>query len=74
MDERISFFRLGGETGAGTQRQIESPPVQPAAPVAAKPMAAKPVKPAAPARRGIVGRMQAAVATAFKADQEWDEF
>jgi methyl-accepting chemotaxis protein len=82
MDERVSFFRLGATAVAqGASRGADAPPPVPtrssAAPAAAKAKPAAPAQPApAPAapRRGVVGRMQAAVATAFKNDPDWSEF
>jgi methyl-accepting chemotaxis protein len=60
MDEQVSFFQLDG----GSHRVV-----------AMKPAAAAPKPAARPApKRGIVGRMQSAVATAFKADADMEEF
>jgi methyl-accepting chemotaxis protein len=62
MDEQVSFFQLDG----GSHRVVAMKPA------ASKP-AARPAPKPAP-KRGIVGRMQSAVATAFKADAEMEEF
>jgi methyl-accepting chemotaxis protein len=73
MEEQVSFFHIGNTA-------IE--PVRKAAAPEAPVMASKP-QPAAAAKtttapkangRGLVGRMQAALATAFKQDPEWKEF
>jgi methyl-accepting chemotaxis protein len=73
MDEQVSFFQLGDAASApeatATVVPIKRAAVE--APVKPRAMAAKP---AAPAKRGVVGRVQAAVATAFKQDPEWKEF
>jgi methyl-accepting chemotaxis protein len=80
MDERVSFFRV---EDIGPAEDILEPAVAPLkrpAPAAAKPAlapkpaAAAPRQPVAAPKRGVVGRMQAALATAFKADEEWKEF
>jgi methyl-accepting chemotaxis protein len=71
MEERVSFFRLdAGATTHAAPRPANAPAV---VMPAAKMKPAAPVQPA-PAPRGIVGRMQAAVATAFKTDADWSEF
>jgi hypothetical protein len=62
MDEQVSFFQLDG----GSHRVVAMKPA------ASKPAARPAAKPAP--KRGIVGRMQSAVATAFKADADMEEF
>jgi methyl-accepting chemotaxis protein len=71
MDERVGFFRIDG-AAAGSLAQA-APAAAPAAPVRRDAPAAAP-KRAAGGGRGPVGQMQARVATAFKADPEWEEF
>jgi methyl-accepting chemotaxis protein len=78
MDQQVSFFHIGGAAHAPATHAPAATPVKSAA--AAKASVAAPTpkgkgaaKPA-PAKRGVVGRMQAAVATAFKPEQEWEEF
>jgi methyl-accepting chemotaxis protein len=73
VTERVSFFRLG-EAPSGGQAPviaIKRPAVQGGR---QQPPAAAPKRAVAPAKRGVVGRMQAALATAFKQDAEWKEF
>jgi methyl-accepting chemotaxis protein len=60
MDQQVSYFQLDG----GSHRVVAMKP-----PASAPKLAAK----SAP-KRGIVGRMQSAVATAFKSDPDMDEF
>ena len=82
MIEQVSFFRL--EEGPAVVRM----PAKVAAPAPVRPAATKPpahaaaaadhdksapAKPAAK-RGGIVGRMQAGLATALKQDADWEEF
>ena len=68
MTQRVAFFRIDG---AGAAAPAAAP--RGAAPQAAAP--AKAARQAAPARRGgVVGRMQSALATALKQDQDWEEF
>jgi methyl-accepting chemotaxis protein len=85
MDERVSFFQVGDARSEGASASPVSIKRPPAADAAKKQMtaatksngASKPAKPAAaaaPKQRGVVGRMQAAIATAFKQDPEWKEF
>jgi methyl-accepting chemotaxis protein len=80
MDERVGFFKLDGGSEGG----------QPAPAREQRPLAAAPSRgPAAPKKQqvaahkraaaggnsgGPVGRMQAALATAVKADPDWKEF
>jgi len=75
MNDQVALFRVGDVPQVRASARASAAP----APVTAKPVstpaaksngAAKP----APAKRGAVSRMQTAVATAFKADQEWEEF
>jgi methyl-accepting chemotaxis protein len=58
MTEQVSFFRLSG--AAVVRKPVAAPIVSP-------------VKPAA-TKRGVVGRMQSKLATAFKLDADMDEF
>jgi len=85
MDERVSFFQVGDARPEGASASPVSIKRPPAADAAKKQMtaatkpngASKPAKSAAaaaPKQRGVVGRMQAAIATAFKQDPEWKEF
>jgi methyl-accepting chemotaxis protein len=72
MDERVSFFQLGGG-----QPDAQAPVVafKRPTPESAKQSANATQKRAgAPAKRGAVGRMQAALATAFNRDPDWKEF
>jgi len=71
MNERVSVFRLDAADAGGADHDA-APRLRPVAPaVTAEPKRA----PApAPAKRGVVGRMRAAVATAFKTEDEWSEF
>jgi methyl-accepting chemotaxis protein len=76
MTDRVSFFRIeeGAAVAAPVQPVAKAPPVRSPAvkPVPAK---AAPAPSAAPAKRGgLVGRMQAKIATALKQDPEWEEF
>jgi methyl-accepting chemotaxis protein len=78
MDEQVSFFRLDDAHVAGAGQAPVKRDVIKAAP--AKPVAAM-KRPAAdamngktPPKRGVVGRMQAAIATAFKHEPDWKEF
>jgi methyl-accepting chemotaxis protein len=81
MDEQVSFFRLGDALSAGTaapvtalKRPAADAAKQRVAEAAKQRVASPPKRPAAPAKRGVVGRMQAAIATAFKPDTDWKEF
>ncbi|HWM45484.1 MAG TPA: methyl-accepting chemotaxis protein, partial [Xanthobacteraceae bacterium] len=60
MNERVSFFRLEGA----------------AAPAIVRPgfERAPSARALAPKRGGVVGRMQSALATALKQDEDWQEF
>jgi methyl-accepting chemotaxis protein len=74
MSERVSFFRLGDETGGAkpAQRSHATKP-QPKAGTARAPEAV-PARQRAAANGGSVGRMQASLAAAVGANQEWKEF
>ncbi|HVZ52301.1 MAG TPA: methyl-accepting chemotaxis protein [Pseudolabrys sp.] len=80
MNERVSFFRLeAGEARDAHERHDDegeaAPRLRAVTPAAVKPVAAaQPKRAPAPPKRGVVGRMRAAVATAFKADDDWSEF
>jgi methyl-accepting chemotaxis protein len=74
MDESVSFFQLGDGPSGG---QVQAPVIalkRPAAESARQSAGAAPKRAAAPAKRSVVGRMQAALATAFKRDPDWKEF
>jgi methyl-accepting chemotaxis protein len=62
MAERVGFFRFGDAVG--------KPAAKPAAKAVSKPAPAK----AGAVSRGPVGRMQSNLATALKAETEWEEF
>lgn len=69
MNQRVGVFSIGDEDRGPVAR-----PAATSAPVRLRP---RPTPGAAPSRnsgRGPVGRMQAAVATAFKNDPDWKEF
>jgi methyl-accepting chemotaxis protein len=71
MNEQVSFFQLDG--GPSVVRMPAKPAAAPVATKAPAPAAAPADKPAAK-RGGIVGRMQAGLATALKKDPDWEEF
>jgi methyl-accepting chemotaxis protein len=83
MDERVSSFKLSGAQAAGHAPAAPAKRVAPAQPAAA---AKRPAADAAnhraaegtngktPPKRGVVGRMQSAIATAFKQEPDWKEF
>jgi methyl-accepting chemotaxis protein len=74
MDEQVSFFRLD-DIGAQAPVKREAAKAAPAKPVAvAKRPAVEGANGKAPPKRGVVGRMQAAIATAFKQEPDWKEF
>jgi methyl-accepting chemotaxis protein len=73
VTERVSFFRLG-EAPSGGQAPVIAIKRPAAQGGRQQPPAAAPKRAVAPAKRGVVGRMQAALATAFKQDAEWKEF
>ncbi|WP_342361711.1 methyl-accepting chemotaxis protein [Terrarubrum flagellatum] len=66
MDERVSYFRVEGAATAAPAVKRAAPAVKSARPA--------PQRPAGAATRSPVARMQAAVATAFNNDSEWQEF
>jgi methyl-accepting chemotaxis protein len=69
MDHQVGMFRLGDAPAAG-----HAPPVAALKPAAdPRQRAAAKQSPAQP-KRGVVGRMQAALATAFKPEPGWKEF
>jgi methyl-accepting chemotaxis protein len=81
MDERVSFFRLSNvQAAAPAAPARRAAPAQPAAAAkrpaadAANHRAAEGTNGKAPPKRGVVGRMQAAIATAFKQEPDWKEF
>ncbi len=68
MNERVAYFRLeAGEVRAAASEAA------PRARLVAPAVAVAPKRAPAPAKRGVVGRMRGAVATAFKSD-DWSEF
>ena len=71
MDDQVGLFQLGEAPSAArtpaARERSGTASVKPAAPEGAK-------RQAAPAKRGVVGRMQAAIATAFKPEPQWKEF
>jgi methyl-accepting chemotaxis protein len=72
MDEQVSFFRLGDAHPAEALRSGK--PVKAAVPAPKHHLQATPKQVAAQPKRGVVGRMQAALATAYKPDPGWKEF
>ena len=85
MSERVAFFQVGDELeghkvasrAAGSMRS--PPPSRPQPQAAAKPQSVAngkmpPVRQRAVANGGPVGRMQASLAAAMNAEQEWKEF
>jgi hypothetical protein len=77
MDERVGSFKLAGGQDASEHRQRAAVPIERPAPAAkARPpvSAVKQKTAAKPNGRGAVGRMQTAVATAFKEEADWKEF
>ena len=86
MSERVAFFQVGDELegqkaasqAAGSTRGA-APPSRPQPQATAKPQAAgngkmPPERQRAVANGGPVGRMQASLATAINAEQDWKEF
>ena len=84
MSERVAFFRVGDEAEAGIsgaglaragQRSHATKP-QPGAKAAnnARAPQAMPARQRVAVNGGPVGRMQASLAAAVSADQEWKEF
>jgi len=85
MSDRVAFFQVGDEleSQAARSKASAAPPARPQ--VAAKPQAAAkppsagngtmpPVRQRAVANGGPVGRMQASLAAAMNAEQDWKEF
>ena len=79
MDEQVSFFRLdeayvGAQTPVAPLRRdvVKAAPAKPVA--AARRPSVEGANGKAPPKRGVVGRMQAAIATAFKQEPDWKEF
>ena len=71
MTDRVSFFRIEGGAAAAAPVMRQAPEVKPQV----RPVAAKPMPATAPAKRGgLVGRMQAKIATALKQEPDWEEF
>jgi methyl-accepting chemotaxis protein len=73
MDDRVSFFHLDASAKVhdGLRPVGASSTDKAGAQVAAY---AERALPPAPAKRGVVGRMRAAVATALQANEDWREF
>jgi len=84
MSERVAFFQVGDELEGHAAHAVGSmrsaaPPSRPQPRAAAKPQSAgnakmPPVRQRAVANGGPVGRMQASLATAINAEQDWKEF
>jgi methyl-accepting chemotaxis protein len=75
MDQRVSTFRLSNVQAAGHAPAAPAKRAAPAQPVgAAKRPAADGTNGKTPPKHGVVGRMQAAIATAFKSEPDWKEF
>jgi methyl-accepting chemotaxis protein len=76
MNDRVGAFRLTDEPSAGEARQRPVVAFKRPAPEAARERPAAPAKrhPTPSGRGGPVGRMQAALATAFDDDPQWKEF
>jgi methyl-accepting chemotaxis protein len=77
MDERVGAFKLTAGSHDAPVRAQPAAAVERAAPAAKPrpaPVTAKPKVAAKGNGRGAVGRMQTAVATAFKEDPDWKEF
>jgi methyl-accepting chemotaxis protein len=82
MDERVAFFKLdeAAAAGSGAIRTVAATSASKAAATpASKPVASRQAPPAAragnnAAKRGPVGHMQSALATAIKEDPDWKEF
>jgi methyl-accepting chemotaxis protein len=78
MDHQVGMFRLGDAPAAGHAPQVAArkpadAAEQRAAATKQRPDAVAKQSPAQP-KRGVVGRMQAALATAFKPEPGWKEF
>jgi methyl-accepting chemotaxis protein len=72
MDDQVSFFRLGDGQSHASEHTGKSAKPQV---VALKPSPTSGSgRPAAPVKRSVVGRMQGAIAAAFKKEPEWQEF
>jgi methyl-accepting chemotaxis protein len=78
MNDRVGAFRLTDGSSGGEARQRPVVAFKRPAPEAARERPAAPARrhptPAPSGRGGPVGRMQAALATAFDDDPEWKEF
>jgi methyl-accepting chemotaxis protein len=75
MSERLSFFRVGdeGEGAVKLAQRSQAAKPQPKAGTAKAPQA-MPARQRVAANGGPVGRMQASLAAAVNADQDWKEF
>jgi methyl-accepting chemotaxis protein len=76
MNEKVAFFKLDDKAAPQlAQGQARAPAKAAASPSVKRPAAPTSKRNGAAANaRGPVGRMQAAVATAFSEDQDWKEF
>jgi methyl-accepting chemotaxis protein len=77
MSERVAFFRVGDEAEAGNAGLVRAATHAPRSHAKPQPVAkpqAMPARQRVAANGGPVGRMQASLAAAVSADQEWKEF
>jgi methyl-accepting chemotaxis protein len=79
MSDRVAFFRIADDavpqgTRAAASTRAAQPPQKAAPRPQSAPIAKAPPRQRAVANGGPVGRMQAALATAVSADQDWKEF
>jgi methyl-accepting chemotaxis protein len=82
MDEQVAYFQIGGAAEEQDAQQAKEPAEKPAPQLKVVASTAPPRGPAAATKRvfasnngsGPVGRMQAALATAVKAEPDWKEF
>jgi methyl-accepting chemotaxis protein/CHASE3 domain sensor protein len=79
MDDRVAFFRLRSGAADVSYDTGRSDETQTSKVSASRPRTAAPKRPVAAAKsnapsRGPVGRMQATLATALKAEPDWKEF
>jgi methyl-accepting chemotaxis protein len=81
MSDRVAFFQVGDESESQVagSRRAAAPPARPQPQAVAKPQGlangkTPPARQRAVANGGPVGRMQASLATAINAGQDWREF
>jgi len=78
MSDRVAFFRIADDAPQAARASAGGRAAQPAPKAAPRPQSAPaakaPPRQRAVANGGPVGRMQAALATAVTADQDWKEF